>query len=267
MAGTNLMLKLPSWTQCAGLQTPPRFRAIEKEIGETMPSIGAAEANNPAVITVASGNPRTDEELVAAAKNGDELAFEVLIKRYESRIFSIARHYTRVHEDAEDIVQQSLQKAFVHLQNFQGKSSFSTWLTRIAINESLMFLRKGRALREIPINETHSEEGTYELEIRDSRPDPELRYLQLESASMLSAAIAQLRPGTRAAMELSELRELSGAETARQIGVSLSAIKARVFHGRRELREILRRSAGASRRPGHTILSVGGNCSAGRKCA
>jgi RNA polymerase sigma-70 factor (ECF subfamily) len=245
-------------------KTPP---VIERELGETMPSIVAAGTNNPDVITVASGNPRTDEELVTAAKNGDELAFEMLIKRHGSRIFARALRYTRVHEDAEDIVQQTFQKAFVYLDKFQGKSSFSTWLTRIAINESLMCLRRVRAVREISISEMDSEEGTYDLEIRDSRPDPELRYLQLESARILSSAIGQLRPRTRVAMELTELRELSGPEAARQMGVSLGTVKARVFCGRRRLREILGRSASSSRRPGRTIVAMAGSASADRKIA
>jgi len=73
-----------------------------------------------------------DEELVAATKSGDELAFETLVKRHQRRIFALAFRYTRVREDAEDIVQETFRKAFVHLQKFEGKSSFSTWLTRIA---------------------------------------------------------------------------------------------------------------------------------------
>ncbi len=81
-----------------------------------------------------------DEEaaLVLAAKRGDGQAFEILIERYQKRILAVARRFTRIREDAEDVVQQSLQKAFVHLHKFEGKSSFSTWLTRIAINEALM---------------------------------------------------------------------------------------------------------------------------------
>ena len=90
-----------------------------------------------------------DEELVAATKSGDELAFETLVKRHQRRIFALAFRYTRVREDAEDIVQETFQKAFVHLQKFEGKSSFSTWLTRIAINEALMSLRRRRALHEV----------------------------------------------------------------------------------------------------------------------
>src|SRR6266850_1149200 len=95
-----------------------------------------------------SSDAAADEELVAAAKNGDELGFESLAKRHQRRIFALAFRYTRVREDAEDIVQETLQKAFVHLQKFEGKSSFSTWLTRIAINEALMSLRRRRA--EVP---------------------------------------------------------------------------------------------------------------------
>lgn len=179
-------------------------------------------------------------------------------ERNQSRIFILALRYTRVHEDAEDIVQQTFQKAFVYLHKFQGKSSFSTWVTRIAINESLMFLRRRCAVDEISIIETDSPEGTCDLEIGDSRPDPEVSYLQRESARILSSAMAQLSPGMRFAMELRELRELSGPETARELGVSLGAVKARLFYGRRKLREILRGSTRSSRRSGRTTLAIAG---------
>ncbi len=203
----------------------------------TMP---ADESNMSKMLNAESGDPLTDEELVAGAKSGDELAFEILIKRHQSRVFAIARRYLRVHEDAEDIVQQTFQKAFVYLRTFQGKSSFSTWITRIAINESLMLLRGGRAVREVSIHETNDEDETPRyLEIGDSSLDPEARYLQLEAAHILYSAMAQLSPGVRVVMELKELRELTGQETARQLGVSVSAVKTRVFHGRKQLREII----------------------------
>jgi RNA polymerase sigma-70 factor, ECF subfamily len=208
-----------------------------------MPSSPVEETNNPDVTTAGCGNRGTDDELVAAAKRGDELAFEMLIKRYQSRIFALALRYTRIHEDAEDIVQQTFQKVFVYLRRFQEKSSFATWLTRIAINESLMFLRRGRAAREISIDDPRSEDtSSRELEILDSNPNPEMSYLQQETAHILFSAMAQLRPALRITMELKELRELSGSDTARHLGVSLSAVKARVFHGRTKLRQILRHS-------------------------
>ena len=79
-----------------------------------------------------------DEELVAAAKGGDDLAFETIVKRHRQRISAVALRYTRSREDAEDIVQQTFQRAFSHLQGFEGRSSFSTWLTSIVINQALM---------------------------------------------------------------------------------------------------------------------------------
>ena len=116
---------------------------------------------------------------MAAAKNGDELAFESLAKRHQRRIFALAFRYTRVREDAEDIVQETFQKAFVHLQKFEGKSSFSTWLTRIAINEALMSLRRRRALHEVPADDSSGDHGTTPgPDIADASPDPEATYLQ-----------------------------------------------------------------------------------------
>src|SRR6266699_7235831 len=183
-----------------------------------------------------------DEEgaLVVAAKSGDGHAFEILIERHQRRVLAVARRFTRIREDAEDIVQQSFQKAFVHLHKFQGKSSFSTWLTRIAINESLMLLRHGRALREVSVDDHSEAEGNAaSLEMSDSSPDPETSYLRRERAQILSATIRNLRPGMRKAIELRELAELSTEETARRMGVSVAAVKGRLFHARKKLQEKL----------------------------
>jgi RNA polymerase sigma-70 factor (ECF subfamily) len=180
--------------------------------------------------------------LVLAAKRGNGHAFEILIERYHQRTLAVARRFTRVREDAEDIVQQSFQKAFVHLHRFEEKSSFSTWLTRIAINEALMFLRKSRSLREVPIDHVNgNKENAFVLEISDSREGPESAVLQSERARILFAAMNRLTPGTRKAIELRELRELSTEEAAQALGLSVSAMKARVFHGRKKLLEVLKR--------------------------
>src|SRR5580700_11870839 len=131
-----------------------------------------------------------DEKLVAAAKGGEELAFEKLVKRHRQRIFALALRYARSREDAEDIVQQTFQRAFIHLRGFEGRSSLSTWLTSIAINHALMLLRKRRALRELSIDDSSSDEGTRPaFEIADASPDPEASYLQGERARILSAAV------------------------------------------------------------------------------
>jgi RNA polymerase sigma-70 factor, ECF subfamily len=190
---------------------------------------------------VAFSDPATDETLVATAKMGDEEAFEMLVKRHRSRIVALALRYTRVREDAEDVVQQTFHKMFVYLTNFEGKSSFSTWLTRIAINEALMLLRRGRALREVSIdNSSAVETDAPRLDIPDSSPDPEANYLKREGIEVLSAAINKLMLGPRTAIQLRELAELSIQETARQMGLSVAAVKGRVFHGRKKLQRTLR---------------------------
>jgi len=183
-----------------------------------------------------------EEVLIAAAKSGDELAFEGVVKCYHARIFLVALRYTRVREDAEDVVQQTFQKAFVSLQSFEGRSSFATWLTRIAINQALMLLRTNRALREVSVDleDLSNDEGTSSNhQIADTRPDPETHYSRQENARILSEALAQLGPGMRSALELRELRELTARETAEHMGISVAAVKARVFQGRRKLRKSL----------------------------
>jgi RNA polymerase sigma-70 factor (ECF subfamily) len=187
-----------------------------------------------------------DEEatLVLAAKSGDGQAFEILIERYRRRILAVARRFTRIREDAEDIVQQSFQKAFVHLHKFKGKSSFSTWLTRIAINEALMLLRRGRVLREVSIDDlSGNEETALGKEMPDSRAGPESAFLQGERNRILSDAMDKLTPGIRKAIELRELGELSIEEAARVMGLSVAAVKGRLFHGRRKLHQVLKRES------------------------
>jgi RNA polymerase sigma-70 factor, ECF subfamily len=196
--------------------------------------------SKPAIVY--SSDPETDEVLVSAAKNGNQRAFEVLVERHQQRMIAFARRYTRVREDAEDVVQQTFQKAFIHLNKFQGRSSFSTWLTRIAINEALMLMRRSHVLREIPVDDSNDHGiAASAMEMLDASPDPEARYLQRERAQILSETLGNLRPGLRLAIELRELAELSTEETARIMGVSVAAVKTRLFHARKKLQGKLSR--------------------------
>lgn len=194
--------------------------------------------NNTPNTEIRSPGAAGEHAIVLAAKRGDAQAFEILFKRSRPKIFAIAMRYTRVREDAEDIVQQTFLKAFIHLHKFESKSSFCTWLTRVAINEALMLLRHGRALREASIDDSSEDEAAmHRTEIPDSGLDPETNYLKREETESLAAAINELKVGLRTAVVLRELGELSIAETARCMGLSVCAVKARVFHGRRKLRQ------------------------------
>ena len=224
-----------------------------------MPNQFPNEIGKPDVTDVASRGSTAEQELVAAAKRGDDGAFETLFNHHQRRIYVLAFRYTRIREDAEDIVQQTFQKAFVHLQKFEGKSSLSTWLTRIAINQALMLLRSRRGQHEVPIDDSSSHEATPALELADASPDPEASYLQTEKTQILSAAMRQLRPGMRKAIELRELGELSNRDTAAQMGLSMGTVKGRVFHARRKLAKALRHHMRPRRIFASDILAISGN--------
>lgn len=196
----------------------------------------------PSIAILRKSADLDDATLVASAKSGDGQAFDVLVERYQSRIRAVAWRFARVTEDTEDIAQQTFQKAFLHLKQFEGNSSFSTWLTRIAINESLIWIRKQRSSHEVPIEESSAaNELSLPLDPPDPGPSPEDRYSQREWKQILSLAVNELSPSIRTAIELRDLGELSTDETARIMRVSVGAVKARLFHGRKKLRVKLQR--------------------------
>jgi len=182
-----------------------------------------------------------DGALVEAAKSGDKTAFEILVVRHERKLLFTAMRITGNREDAEDVVQQAFQKAYMYLPDFEGRSSFSTWLTRIALNEALMLKRSGRRSREVSIDDAPGgNENSTTYEFPDRRPDPEHNHFQNERRQILFSAMNELRPGTRAALQSCEIEERSARETARMLGLSISAVKSRVNRGRKLLREKLK---------------------------
>ena len=114
----------------------------------------------------------SDSALVAATRRGEAPAFESLMSRYDARVFAVAFRITRNREDAQDIAQQSFHKAFMHLDTFRGKASFSTWLTRIAINEALMHIRKRRSFHELSLERFPSKAESCSMEIPDAGKSP-----------------------------------------------------------------------------------------------
>ena len=186
-----------------------------------------------------------DEVLVAAAVRGSSAAFETLFQRYHKRMFNVALSRLQNPEDAEDAVQQAFQQAYVHLKSFQGQARFSTWLTRIAINEALMLLRKRRPGHlSIEGHQTVDEES-FALEIRDTAITPEEQYGQKELHNVLSGAIDELRPILKTVVNLSEIGELSTSKTAETLGIRIGTVKARTFRARRLLRDKIAKRLGA----------------------
>jgi len=183
----------------------------------------------------------SEQSLVEAAKRGHSMAFAALSERYRQQLLRAAHRITRNSEDAEDAVQDALLRAFVHVRDFDGRSSFATWLTRIAINSALMILRKKRASVEIApdSNDDSGPDGLLD-EMTDHRPNPEKRYAQSEEEIMLKKAIQRLRPALRVVVQI-QLQERSMRETAEATGISLTAAKGRLFHAKNALRRSLLR--------------------------
>jgi RNA polymerase sigma-70 factor (ECF subfamily) len=169
----------------------------------------AIPANNGAIISH-SLKQMSDERLVSAAKDGDANAFAELRDRHFSKILRTTYRITRNWEDAEDALQDSFLNAFVHLNKFESRSSFSSWVTRIAINTSLMILRKKRRNKELSIDASENDCECHDSwEPRDLREDPERRYARHERAELLRGAIRRLRPALRTAVELQQAQDYS----------------------------------------------------------
>jgi len=188
-----------------------------------------------------STNKHSDEALVTATKRGDAQAFEELVLRHRQKILALAQRITNNREDAEDVAQETFHKAFLHLDAFQEKSKFSTWLTRIAMNEAFMLLRRRRGVFEVlPENPDDRAKASPEAFVEQSL-NPEESCWQRERTEILAEAINRLGPKVRRTILLRDVEERSVQETARILGTSISAVKARVFHGRRKLLRTLKR--------------------------
>jgi RNA polymerase sigma factor (sigma-70 family) len=141
---------------------------------------------------------REEYAFLAAAKRGDSAAFEFLCKQSASTVFRVAQRMMRNNEDAEDVVQESFQRAFLHLNSFNGDSRFSTWLSRIAINAALMKLRKERHPWDVSLDESaETEQSSSRLDVEDQGLNPEQLYAQKERQRILSEAMNGLTPGMR----------------------------------------------------------------------
>ena len=180
-----------------------------------------------------------DEVLVKESVSGSEAAFGILFERYEQRMLRITLRILRNWEDAEDTVQQAFERAFVHLKAFQGQARFSTWLTRIAINEALLMLRRRRPGHMSQEGNTTEEGKNNVLQIEDQAPTPEERCDELELHGILGEAIGELRPILRSVVQLHELGELTSGKTAEVLGLSNNTVKSRAFRARRVLRRSL----------------------------
>lgn len=172
--------------------------------------------------------------LVLAAKSGNEAAFEQLFERYRPGILRTLEGITQNREDAEDAAQEALLKAYLHLDEFQGHSSFYTWLTRIAINQALMILRKRRPY--ISLDEPEETDGRPRVqEIPDQAPLPDQQCANTELQGTVARLIAELGPGLQQPIQLQVIEERSILDVACLLGLSVAAVKSRLLRAPKQL--------------------------------
>ena len=194
----------------------------------------------PPLAPPASAQLPGDLDLVHRAKQGDLEAFDELVNRYGGRIFRLAQHITGHREDAEDALQEAFLKSFSHLAQFQENSKFYTWLVRIAVNESLMKLRKRKTSQAVSLDEDiETADDFIPREIAAWDENPEQKYANQELREILDRTVSSLPPVFRTVFVLRDLGHLSTEETAETLHLSVPAVKSRLLRARLQLREKL----------------------------
>ncbi len=181
---------------------------------------------------------KSEKELIAAAKAGDERQFELLIEQCKTRAYNIALRYLHNEEDAMDALQESFIKIYRHLGSFKEGSKFDTWVYRIVVNTCNDMLRKNNAaMTESMIRS--DEEDEYTLELPDPEPGPQEALLRKEQAAQILEALAQLKPDQKEVIVLRDIQGFSYEEISEMLDCSMGTIKSRINRARNRLREIL----------------------------
>jgi RNA polymerase sigma-70 factor, ECF subfamily len=181
----------------------------------------------------------TDAELIAAVLDGDAASFELLITRYQQRVFATARRYARRESEVEDIVQEVFIKAFQRLASFRGEAPFEHWLMRLATRTCYDFLRAHQRSRETAFTELTQEESDW---LDRFVTEPDAAGENAEAARLLiERVLSQLSPPARLIITLLEIEERTVKEISQLTGWSVPLVKVRAFRARAEMRKILAR--------------------------
>lgn len=184
---------------------------------------------------------REDVQLVEEALGGNQLSFQLLVERYQERIFALARHYTRSAVEVEDIVQDTFLKAYRRLETFQRQSSFSTWLYRIAVNTALDFLKRmGRSpvqAVEDPELSASPVRGQAGSGVAIAAPDARLR--REEIARITAEVLDELPEIFRTVLVLREFEDMSYQQMAEVLGVSIGTVESRLFRARARFKDAM----------------------------
>ncbi len=188
-----------------------------------------------------SSRAQEDLELVAKAKTGDQVSFSKLMDRYRDSIYFMVLKMVHNRDDAEDLTIEAFGKAFNNISNYSADFAFSTWLFKIATNNSIDFIRKKRLQTTSLDQKTQTDEGEITpIAVKDHAPDPEESMVKEQRAQKIRAAIEQLSPKYKTLIELRYLDELSYEEIAEKLDIPLGTVKAQLFRAKDMLYNILK---------------------------
>jgi RNA polymerase sigma-70 factor (ECF subfamily) len=182
--------------------------------------------------------------LIERAQAGDKNALENIFSNHSPALYQTALRLVGTPEEAEDVLQEGMLSAFRNLRRFEGRSQFSTWLTRIVINAALMRLRSRKSRPTVSLDERLAEDDdmTFADQFPDAAPNPEQVVARRELEDLLRRNLASLSPVLRSAFILREMEGLSTEEAAESLGVSEGTLKARLHRAKRQLSTLIGRT-------------------------
>lgn len=206
------------------------------------------------IVDIARLEAWSDEEVVSRVLAGETAAFEIIMRRYNQRLYRAARAILRDDAEAEDVMQDAYVRAYQHLAQFAGRAKFSTWLTRIAVHEALARVQRRARYESLDARDRNG----VNMELASSNPDPEQQTATIETNALLESAILTLPETYRTVLMLRDIENLSTAETAECLDLTEENVKVRLHRARALLRRELYARAGHRRESAFPFM--------GRRC-
>jgi RNA polymerase sigma-70 factor (ECF subfamily) len=203
--------------------------------------MSAADATPPSLASAASASATpefSDGEIIARVRAGETAAFELLVARYQPKIFGVVRRYARRESDVQDVVQEIFVKVFQKLDTFRADAPFEHWLMRLAVRTCYDFLREHQRNREHNITDLGDAERESEI-LERSSSEPKQTDRTIAARELVERALSQLSPAARMVITLLEIEEHSVKEIAQMTGWSETLVKVRAFRARAEMKKAL----------------------------
>src|SRR5438874_2261939 len=195
----------------------------------------------------------TDEEVVSRVRAGETALYEVIMRRYNQRLYRIARAILHNDAEAEDVMQDAYVRAYTHLGQFAARSPFSSWLTRIAVNEALARRRSSKQQQEVDATEF---DGEISMQNLYKSPDPEQTASSAQLRDLLEHTVLDLPEQYRTVVMLRDIEELSTAETADALDLTVENVKIRLHRGHEMIRNRLLERIGAKAKEAFPFMGI-----------